>query len=662
LRPIGDLTTNEVKYLKKLRQYRIPIDEADDFEITAFTGGKSYNYSNSLISIVNISNQGCAFAIDKDITGVVDITFMIKKRKFEVNAKVIRTTSFYEQRGLYLVGLEYINIDEDFSNELISYYLNSLPLSRLKALMLDMIQNEGDVAQSKDASFIEEENKLTFNSSILFDLFKLFQSHIKSNKIIEVFANEVKRSIEAEIFSFYIFENGMNDVSLFDFEAGKSMNTLLPVTGAMATLRDTESVCVQRTPKSIKDPFYNLQYALYDKDVKNFILYPVIDKSGSIIGAVEFANKSFGDSFTEQCIFEVSIFSNVVGTSLSTDEDETIAILSKKYMSKLSKNLLIGPSEDNQYLNSFILECSKIDDRILISGEYGVGKKLMAINIHKNSERSEYGIGHINCHDLETTADIDKILESSETHTGLLELYSGGTLVFKDINFLNYQLGEYIFNKIKQRQDIRFLATTTESRDLLSHFSETYQPLIQFFAQREVRIPPLKERKEDIIPLAKFFVISICNNSGLSPKQLGADVCAHFMSYDWPGNISELKIAIDRLVTMEQDLKTLSYKRTRIMPLIDREIDDDFYFGIELNNEMIEDKSLYENGDIEELYFYFYTESLLGEGYEPYEIPVIFNMEISEFEEKIYHAHNKAIQYFGAGSEMVDSFLQRKVS
>ncbi|EQC44886.1 hypothetical protein M900_A0103 [Bacteriovorax sp. Seq25_V] len=186
--------------------------------------------------------------------------------------------------------------------------------------------------------------------------------------------------------------------------------------------------------------------------------------------------------------------------------------------------------------------------------------------------------------------------------------------------------------------------------------------MIQFFAQKEVRIPPLKERREDIIPLAKFFVIQICTQQGLSPKKLGADVCTHFMNYDWPGNISELKIAIDRLITMGQDLKTLNYKRTRIMPLIDREIDDDFYFGIELNNEMVEDKSLYENGDIEELYFYFYTESLLNEGLGPYEIPAIFNMELSEFEERLYHAHNKAIHFFGVGSDMVDQVLQRKVS
>lgn len=629
----------EDKSLKKLRQYRIPVDSMNNLKLELYHHGTIINAENSSISLVNLSGQGLAFELDKVIEGELELFLTIGSKRFDLNAKVARVVHNYQRRDLLLIGVEFIDLSQEYSMEIIDTLLNSLSSKNLKSLMLDMIQNEGEVAIDVLGKPSVDSNE-DLNSIMVLDILKTFNRDLKSQRLLDVFARELCRQIGVRDYRLYLFENNQNDVYIYDPKVSDSNKSLFPVNGLIAKVRDKRTSYVSNVKEKLIDPFYNLLYAIYDIDIKNVILNPVFNAYGVLVGIVEFSNKILSsDNFNDEDIYEASIFATVVGTILFGKEVDLFENDINKLFKKYSDNLLIGTSSENQYINSCILEYAKTSEKILITGEPGVGKELVAKNIHKHSERSEYGVGVINCHDIYKNQEVDRILDSTTEHTGFLELYSGGTIIINDIDSLTTGLSEYLFKKIHNRSDIRFIATSTLSFEILCNFSDAYRPLVNFVCEHELHIPPLRERKDDIFLLSSFFVGLICEQNSFSLKNLGQDIVKYFHDYDWPGNVSELKSAIERLVIMEQQQLTLELKKSRIMPILDRDIDCDFLQGIDLSIDIVNSEKLLSDEELKELFFFFYVQNLLeSKSHTKENLHLVFNMSSEEFDEHYYHA------------------------
>jgi transcriptional regulator with GAF, ATPase, and Fis domain len=642
--------------LKKLRQYRIPIKSNDNVEVDIISESKSFSSMCIKIDLANISSSGVGIHISTPTTldDVFEVQLKYNKTIISGMGQVVRRYTDDAKEYIDYVGIEFVEIDSILLQNFIYDIVSNMPSKRLRGLMMDMIENEG-------RSVLTEEDSLEVSASIVTDLFHVFQKYNNSHELMYLFAQEIKRNIGAKDFRFYMFEHEGRDVSIFDFKEGKAKDSILPLAGHIKEVRDSGKVIKSRLTKGKNDDqFYNLLQTLFDINIDTFMLAPVVDKWGMIVGVIEFSNKDNHELFTEEDYYEVSLLSTIIGLNFSLTGETENFDYAKKLIKFYEKGLLIGTSEESRYLNSFMESSGKTDDNILICGEYGVGKKLIAIGIHERSERSSHGLGHVNCHDIDSEKSLKYFLNSQGEHIGALDLYSGGIIVFKDINFLEKELQEKLHEELKARDDIRFIATSTQTVESLVK-EDHYLPLFDFFAGKSVRVPALRERKEDVIPLIHFYAYQLCLENDLAPKSISQEIINYFSSYDWPGNISELKIAIERLIILGRDLKTLVYKRNRVLPLLDREIDHDFTFGLDLHHDFLDHSDVFSSGDFEELYFYFYVEELVEmKNYSFTELSAVFDLDQQSFYEKLYHAHDTMYKYFGVNSELIGYYLEDK--
>ncbi len=208
--------------------------------------------------------------------------------------------------------------------------------------------------------------------------------------------------------------------------------------------------------------------------------------------------------------------------------------------------------------------------RVLISGAAGAGKEVAARMIHARSRRSEGPFIALNCATLAPARFEEELfgLEGSadgqgpQRRTGVLERAHGGTLLLdevadmpvetqgKIVRALQDQTFERVGGAMRVKVDVRVLATT--NRDLQAEIAagRFREDLYYRLAVVPLRVPSLRERRDDIPELARMFLARSAENAGLPKRELSADAMAALQSYDWPGNARELRNTMDWLLIM----------------------------------------------------------------------------------------------------------------
>ncbi len=207
---------------------------------------------------------------------------------------------------------------------------------------------------------------------------------------------------------------------------------------------------------------------------------------------------------------------------------------------------------------------------VLVLGETGVGKEVLARMIHEHSPRASKPLVCLNCASLS-----ESLLESElfghekgaftgaiAAKQGLLESAAGGTAFLDEVGEMPLSLQAKLLRVIEQREvlrvgaltprpiDVRFVAAT--NRDLQREIAHGRFRQDLYFRLNgfSIVIPPLRERTEEIEPLAKHFVAVACKQTGRRPLGIAADAIELLRSYEWPGNIRELRNVIDRAVLL----------------------------------------------------------------------------------------------------------------
>ncbi|NOZ22232.1 MAG: sigma-54-dependent Fis family transcriptional regulator [Planctomycetes bacterium] len=208
---------------------------------------------------------------------------------------------------------------------------------------------------------------------------------------------------------------------------------------------------------------------------------------------------------------------------------------------------------------------AKVDSSVLIEGETGVGKEVVAEFIHRNSKRGGNVFCVLNCGALpETLQDAElfgyekgAFTGAAESRPGIIEVSNGGTLLLDEIGdippgiqtrflrFLERGLVRRLGSTREQSVDVRILAATHRSLEqevAEGRFREDlYHRLLVF----RLHIPPLRERTEDILPLAEHFVFRV-GAPGTAGKTMSRATQDALLNYCWPGNVRELAHSIER--------------------------------------------------------------------------------------------------------------------
>lgn len=245
----------------------------------------------------------------------------------------------------------------------------------------------------------------------------------------------------------------------------------------------------------------------------------------------------------------------------------------KSLRAKEQKDLIYHSSAMERVVNE-ALRVSGVDSTVLITGESGVGKEVIAKMIHQNSPRAEGPFIQIN-----GGAIPENLLESElfgyergsftgankEGKPGMMELANGGTLLLDEVGDMPLNLQVKLLRAIQEQEiyriggrvpiklNIRILSATNKDLEILVKEKKFREDLFYRLNVVPIKMPPLRERKSDILPLAKHFLDKV-NEQYKMQKYFSYEVCKLFEEYNWPGNIRELANLVERLVIMsEQD-------------------------------------------------------------------------------------------------------------
>ncbi len=230
---------------------------------------------------------------------------------------------------------------------------------------------------------------------------------------------------------------------------------------------------------------------------------------------------------------------------------------------------IIGESPPIRGLREQIATAAPTTGRVLIHGENGSGKELVARAIHALSARHDRTFVEVNC-----AAIPEELIESElfghekgaftgalSRRRGRFEMADGGTLFLDEIGDMSLKtqakvlraLEEQAFERVGGREtikvDVRVIAAS--NRDLSALLGSGFrEDLFYRLNVIPIEVPPLRVRKEDIPLLIDHFIRVVCVENGKRLKTLSGEALAYFLTYDWPGNVRELRNMVERLVIM----------------------------------------------------------------------------------------------------------------
>jgi psp operon transcriptional activator len=230
---------------------------------------------------------------------------------------------------------------------------------------------------------------------------------------------------------------------------------------------------------------------------------------------------------------------------------------------------IIGEAPAFLAMLEHVSRAAPLDRSVLVVGERGTGKELIASRLHFLSERWEQSMVKVNCAALTET-----ILESElfgheagaftgaqKTHVGHFERADGGTLILDEIATITLRMQEKILRVIEYgemqrvggsdtlRVDVRIVGSTNADLQSLAAKGQFRRDLLDRLAFDVITLPPLRERIEDIMPLAHAFAINMASELHHSYfPGFSARASSALLRHQWPGNVRELKNAIERSV------------------------------------------------------------------------------------------------------------------
>lgn len=293
----------------------------------------------------------------------------------------------------------------------------------------------------------------------------------------------------------------------------------------------------------------------------------VITADASLNRAVEALRLGAKDFLTKP--FEIDDLVNAINRS------NKVKKIQKSKNRKIQSNNSQGFTSNSlalERVKSMALKASRTDVAIMLLGESGVGKEVFASFIHKNSKRANSPFIAINM-----AAIPENLLESElfgfekgsftdalEAKIGKFEAANGGSIFLDEIGEMPYSLQAKLLRVLQEKEitrigsnkpislDIRVISATNANLDDKIKNNEFREDLYYRLGTIPVHIPPLRERKDEIIEIAQSYLRETCNKYKFEDKVFSNDAIDELLSYSWPGNIRELLSVVERATIMNE--------------------------------------------------------------------------------------------------------------
>jgi two-component system, NtrC family, response regulator HydG len=229
-----------------------------------------------------------------------------------------------------------------------------------------------------------------------------------------------------------------------------------------------------------------------------------------------------------------------------------------------------GKSVQSQQLHEYIRLVAPTDMSVIIEGESGTGKEYVARSIHQNSKRASQTFVAVDCGALSKDLAASELFGhvkgaftgALQDKTGQFEMANGGTLFLDEVGNLSYEVQVKLLRAIQERiispvgsnketrVDVRIITATNDDLAESVRKGQFREDLYHRLNEFKMRVPALRERNDDVEEFLTFFRTGANKELGKNVIGFEDDVLAIFASYDWPGNLRELKNVVKRAVLL----------------------------------------------------------------------------------------------------------------
>jgi Nif-specific regulatory protein len=315
---------------------------------------------------------------------------------------------------------------------------------------------------------------------------------------------------------------------------------------------------------ALKDGQFREVKSIKEYSIRSAMCAPMLFR-GEVKGVVYLDNRASAGSFSEDDMMFLIALCHQAGIALGNASLHRQVVQENIRLGNALKPKfqILGDSEGMKRAYKTIKKVAPSDITVLIQGETGTGKELVAHAIHALSPRSDQPLVIVNC------AAIPKDLIESElfghekgaftgatsTREGKFQMAHGGSIFLDEIGDMSMDTQAKILRVLEEKElqrvggsktikvDVRVIAATNKDLGKAVEEGKLREDLYYRLNVVPIKLPPLKERKKDIIPLAKHFMAGRAKKISPRAKRL-------LMSYDWPGNVREMKNCIERAVVL----------------------------------------------------------------------------------------------------------------
>lgn len=305
---------------------------------------------------------------------------------------------------------------------------------------------------------------------------------------------------------------------------------------------------------------------------------------GSIETAVEAMRLGAFDYLTKP--FDLGDLIKAVNQALQHDPATASSIAAANVVSKTpSSAKLIGHSDAIQRIFEIVRRVADNDSPVLLEGEFGVGKHMVARALHEASRRSTAPFKELQCSAMPEDALDSELFGHSNSQGGIFARVNGGTVHLAEVHQLppriQAQLNSFLDEIAARRSSgrlgsdgvmpgFRLVASTTIPLDEATSAGRFREDLYYKLSVVPVKIPPLRDRREDIKPLVEHILREMAERSDTAVKGIDPYALEFLEKYAWPGNISELRNAVERACAFSEKDRILP---TDLPPKVSQQIE-----------------------------------------------------------------------------------------
>ena len=400
------------------------------------------------------------------------------------------------------------------------------------------------------------------------EIARTFASAREPQELLELIAHEATRLLGSDRASIFLWDRDQKQLVACP---------ALGVEGGKLWLPDNRGIVGQviQTGQTVRvDDAY--ADSRFDKSVdtksgyrtRTLLCVPLVNAAGQRIGAFELINKNEG-IFTdddEEALYQLGI---QVAVAIENAQERDLLLRSNRQLTErvTGSSTIIGESPSIQAMRGTIERLAATDLPVLVTGESGTGKEVAAQALHYRGPRSGHPFIAVNCAALTETLLESELFghekgaftDAHATHIGKFELAQGGTLFLDEIGDMSpggqakllRVLEQKVITRVGGTQSIpvnvRVVAATNANLTEMVREKKFRQDLYYRLSVVTVEIPPLRDRPEDVMPLAEHFLARFCRQANRPKLHISDEARKRIQGHTWPGNVRELRNLMERV-------------------------------------------------------------------------------------------------------------------